>query len=228
MSTAVTVIGGAGRIGRLVVDGLLDQGAQVRVVSRRAGRAADLARRGAKLFEADVRSGEGLEGALSETRAVVFSVEPGTAGSGPDRPEATMFQGIVNVLSARGADVERFVLVSQIYVTRREHSMNQHGRLLDWRLRGEDAIRASGVPYTIARPSWLTERAGGAGLRLEQGDRGDGQVSRADVAAACLHALTEPAAVGKTFEMYNEAGRAPETWTDRFSALAADPDRAVS
>lgn len=223
MTSPVTVVGGTGRIGRLVVDGLLGQGVEVRVLSRRAGRAADLARRGAKLYDADVRTGEGLEPPLGDTRAVVFSVEPGTAQSGPDRPEATMYQGIVNVLNACGPGVERFVLVSQIYVTRPEHSINQYGRMLDWRLRGEDAIRAGGLPYTIVRPSWLTDRAGGAGLRLEQGDRGDGQVTRADVAAACLHALTEPAAVGKTFEMYNEAGRAPAAWGELFASLAPDP-----
>lgn len=224
MTGPVTVIGGAGRIGRLVVRGLLDEGVEARVVSRRAARAADLGRRGAKLYDADVRSGDGLAAPLGDARAVVFSVEPGTAQSGPDRPEATMYQGVLNVLNACGPAVERFVLVSQIYVTRPGHPINQYGGMLDWRLRGEDAIRASGLPYTIVRPSWLTDRDGGAGLRLEQGDQGDGQVSRADVAAACLHALTEPSAVGKTFEMYNEPGRAPAAWGELFASLA--PDRA--
>lgn len=223
MSAPVAVVGGAGRVGRLVVNGLFAQGAEVHVVSRRPGRATELARRGAQLFEADVRSGDGLRPALAGVRAVVYSVEPGLDRSGPNRPETTMYQGIVNVLDACGSGIERFVLVSQIYVTRSGHPINEYGRVLDWRLRGEDALRGSGAPYTIVRPGWLTDRAGGGGLRLEQGDQGDGEVSRADVAEACLHALTEPAAAGKTFEIYHEAGRAPATWAERFAALAPDP-----
>jgi uncharacterized protein YbjT (DUF2867 family) len=221
--TPVTVIGGAGRIGGLVVDGLLAEGAQARVVSRRAHRGADASGRGAQFFNGDVRIAPSLEEPLRGTRAVVFSVEPGTANRGPDRPEATMYQGVINVLKYCGPWIERFVLVSQIYVTRSEHSMNNYGRLLDWRLRGEDEVRASGLPYTIVRPGWLGDERGGAGLRLEQGDEGDGRVARADVAAACLNALVEPAAVGKTFEIFGDPGRGPEPWAERFAALAADP-----
>jgi uncharacterized protein YbjT (DUF2867 family) len=168
-----------------------------------------------------VRTGAGLAEALEGARAVVYSVEPGTAQSGADRPETTMYRGILNVLEHCGPHTERFVLVSQIYVTRSGHPVNQYGRLLDWRLRGEDAVRASGVPYTVVRPSWLTGSPGGGRVRLEQGDRGDGQISRADAAAACVHALTEPAAAGKTFELYNEPGPA-RPWPELFAALAPD------
>jgi uncharacterized protein YbjT (DUF2867 family) len=220
--TPVTVVGGAGRTGRLVAEALLDQGAEVRVVSRHASRARDLASRGAALHDADVRTGDGLADAVRGARAVVYSIEPGTSGSGPDRPETTMYQGVLHVLEHCDPALARFVLVSQIYVTRPGHSINQYGRLLDWRLRGEDAVRASGLPYTVVRPSWLTGGAAGGRVRLEQGDRGDGQITRADVAAACVSALSEPTAAGKTFELYNEPGAA-RPWPELFAALAPDP-----
>ncbi len=222
MVSPVTVVGGAGRTGRLVAGHLLDEGSEARIVSRRASRATELAAAGARLYDADVRTGAGLAEALEGARAVVYCIEPGTAHSGADSPETTMYRGVQNVLEHCGPHTERFVLVSQIYVTRPGHSMNQYGRLLDWRLRGEDAVRASGVPYTVVRPSWLTGSPGGGRVRLEQGDRGDGQIARADVAAACLHALAEPAAAGKTFELYNEPGAA-RPWPELFAALAPDP-----
>jgi uncharacterized protein YbjT (DUF2867 family) len=114
------------------------------------------------------------------------------------------------------------VLVSQIYVTRSNHSMNRYGHLLDWRLRGEDAVRESGFPYTVIRPSWLTNDPGRSGIRLEQGDTGDGSVSRADVAEICLQALVCPSADRLTFEVYNEDGAAPDDWDKRFADLRKD------
>lgn len=58
-------------------------------------------------------------------------------------------------------------------------------------MQGEEALRASGVPYTVVRPGGLTgDPAGQARLVAAQGDRGSGRVGRADVAAVCVAALT--------------------------------------
>jgi uncharacterized protein YbjT (DUF2867 family) len=222
----VAVIGGAGRTGRIVVDGLLDRGDTVRVASRRAatGNGADLRGNGVSTFYADVRDGRGLDEALDGVAAVLYLVEPGTANSGPDRPETTLYQGVRHALDNCPTDLARFVLVSSIYVTRPEHQFNEWGHLLDWRLRGEGLVRDSGVPYTVIRPSWLTDDRGGRhGIRFEQGDTGDGEVARADVATACLRALDTEAAAGVTFELFNSTGRPPASWEPLFAALAKDP-----
>ncbi|GJF35102.1 hypothetical protein KNE206_78020 [Kitasatospora sp. NE20-6] len=219
MENPVAVVGGAGRVGRLVVAGLLEQGERVRVVSRRARGAG-----AAESFRADIRDRASLAAPLAGCSAVVISVEPGTADSGPNSPEATMYQGVRNVLDAATADGGKphIVLVSQIYVTRKGHPINAQGRMLDWRLAGEDAIRASGLPYTVVRPSWLTDGRRGGAVRLEQGDLGDGQISRQDVADACVQALYSPSALAVTFEMYNAPGTARTGWDELFQGLAPD------
>ncbi|MGA5422593.1 SDR family oxidoreductase [Streptomyces lavendulocolor] len=223
MRSPIAVIGGAGRLGSLVTRRLLQEGTRVRVVSRHPERGR--LPLGVEEHRADVRYADSLATALRGCAGVVFSVEPGTADSGPDSPETTMYDGVRNVLAAATEHGERphFVLVSQIFVTRREHPMNSYGRLLDWRLRGEDAVRESGLPYTVIRPSWLTDEGfAGNRVRLEQGDRGDGWVSRTAVAEACVQALGTPAAVGRTFEMYNELGETPTDWAPLFARLGAD------
>jgi uncharacterized protein YbjT (DUF2867 family) len=141
-----------------------------------------------------------------------------------------MYRGVRHLLEAcqQNNSTPHVVLVSQIYVTRSQHSMNAQGRLLDWRLRGEDAVRLSGLEYTIIRPSWLTHgHSAGEGVRLEQGDTGDGQVSIGDVATACLQGLFEPLASGKTFEIYNVAGRSP-SWTELLRGLKSDSELMAS
>lgn len=156
---------------------------------------------------------------------MVYSVEPGTSDSGSDSPRATMYQGVLNALEAATAGGARphFALVSQIYVTRPENSMNSYGRLLDWRLAGEDAVRAAGLPHTVVRPSWLTDRhAAGSAVRLEQGDTGDGKICRDDVAEAIVNALYLPAGAGITFEIYNGSGSAGTDWSRLFGGLRRD------
>lgn len=121
-------------------------------------------------------------------------MEPGTDASGPDSPETTLHSGVRNVLDAlrEAPGSPHFVLVSQRHVTRRDHPMNAYGRMLDWRLAGENAVRSSGLPYTVIRPGWLTDEPDHGQLHLDQGDVGDGFVTRPQVADACVQSLYSP------------------------------------
>ncbi|CAL1400855.1 unnamed protein product [Linum trigynum] len=75
------------------------------------------------------------------------------------------------------------------------------GFILTFKLKGEDVIRESGVPYAIVRPCALTEEPAGADLIFEQGDNITGKVSREEVARICVAALDSPYACDKTFEV---------------------------
>ncbi|KAL7089182.1 hypothetical protein ACP275_13G173000 [Erythranthe tilingii] len=73
--------------------------------------------------------------------------------------------------------------------------------ILTYKLKGEDLIRESGIPYTIVRPCALTEEPAGADLIFEQGDNITGKISRDEVARMCIAALESPYACDKTFEV---------------------------
>ncbi|KAM5587899.1 protein HIGH CHLOROPHYLL FLUORESCENCE PHENOTYPE 173, chloroplastic [Rosa sericea] len=73
--------------------------------------------------------------------------------------------------------------------------------ILTFKLKGEDLIRESGIPYTIVRPCALTEEPAGADLIFDQGDNITGKISREEVAQICVAALESPYATGKTFEV---------------------------
>ncbi|MFR9795719.1 SDR family oxidoreductase [Streptomyces sp. MS06] len=225
MDRPITVIGGAGRVGSLIVQKLLAGGERVRVVGRSGRRARSLPD-GTSFHVGDVRDAATLKEPLAACSAVVFSVEPGTANQGADSPKSTMYQGVINALDAARADGARphFALVSQIYVTRHDHPINNWGRMLDWRLAGEDAVRESGLPYTVVRPGWLTGgRSAGDRVHVEQGDRGEGSVSRSDVAEAVVQSLYLPSAAGLTFEIFNEPGQGNPDWDALFSSLRQGP-----
>lgn len=108
----------------------------------------------------------------------------------------------------------RFIHVGSAGVTRVERPgldlskqppavrMNKElGSILTFKLKGEDLIRESGIPYTIIRPCALTEEPAGADLIFEQGDNITGKISREEVALICVAALESSNACDKTFEV---------------------------
>ncbi|XP_058731655.1 protein HIGH CHLOROPHYLL FLUORESCENCE PHENOTYPE 173, chloroplastic isoform X1 [Vicia villosa] len=73
--------------------------------------------------------------------------------------------------------------------------------ILTFKLKGEDLIRESGIPYAIVRPCALTEEPAGADIIFDQGDNITGKISRDEVARMCVAALESPYACDKTFEV---------------------------
>ena len=113
-----------------------------------------------------------------------------------------------------GENLPKFIMVSSAGVTRPGRPgikleeeppavrMNdQLGGILTWKLKGEDYLRSSGIPYTVIRPCALTEEPGDQVLIFDQGDNIKGKVSREDVAELCVQALEEPKNYNVTFEV---------------------------
>ncbi|MDJ0796979.1 MAG: CIA30 family protein [Calothrix sp. MO_167.B12] len=120
----------------------------------------------------------------------------------------------IESIKAYGANLPQFVLVSSAGVTRPNRPginldeeppavrlNDQLGGILTWKLKGEDSLRASRIPYTIIRPCALTEEPGGNELIVEQGDNIRGRISREDVAELCVAALQQSKACNVTLEV---------------------------
>ncbi len=141
----------------------------------------------------------------------------------------------VETIKAYGGEIKpQFITISSAGVTRPNRPginlaeeppavrMNdQLGGILTWKLRGEDAVRESGIPYTIIRPCALTEEAGGKALMFDQGDNIRGKVSREDIAELCLQTLKQPKAAYMTFEV-KEGEDSTWDWDSLFGRLTKD------
>jgi uncharacterized protein YbjT (DUF2867 family) len=135
-----------------------------------------------------------------------------------------------------GETLPQFVLVSSAGVTRPGRPginldeeppavrlNDQLGGILTWKLKGEDSLRASGLPYTIIRPCALTEEPGGKELIFEQGDNIRGKVSRDDIAEVCVRSLAQPKACNLTLEVKSSENTAGDiNWDNLFSQLQPD------
>ncbi len=135
-----------------------------------------------------------------------------------------------------GVKKSRFVLISSAGVTRPGRPgidleseppavrlNDQLGGILTWKLKGEDSVRESGVPYTIIRPCALTEETGGKALIFDQGDNIKGKVSRDSIAEICIQALEQPKACDVTFEVKEEGSSdRSNDWERLFEQLQPD------
>ena len=222
MPQSILVIGGTGHTGHHIVQKLKPHGYNVRVLARDIDSARKRFDGGVEVVTGDITQEASVAAAMSDVAGCVIVVESSDSDQAPNSPERVHYEGARHVLAASAGHAVHIVLVSQIYITRPERYPEVRN-VIHWRSQAEQALRASGQPYTIVRPSWLTDEPGGrVALRFEQGDRGEGQICREDVAEACVQSLLIPEARGKTFELYNVPGEPWQDWSRAFRTLKAD------
>lgn len=226
-ASLVLVVGATGGTGREVVKQALGRGLQVRALVRDEAKARAQLGDAVQYVVGDVRTGAGVESAVKGVDYVVSALGSNIRNDPENTPERVDYGGVKALAEASAAaKVKHFVLVSSMGATHTDHPLNRmFGNILVWKKKGEDALRGSGVPYTIVRPGGLLDAPGGAaGVKVFQGDdlRNQGRIPRADVATVCLEALGNPDARSKTFELI---GDTPGTRTDfaaMFAGLVAD------
>lgn len=227
----VLVAGGSGRAGRYVLEELRRQGIPFRATTRSLAEAQarlGAAAAGVDWVEADLRDPAAVRAALAGIDSVI-SVIGSRELEGPNSAEFVDYGAVRNLaLAARDAGVRQVVLLTAIGVTDPASPANKLFKgALEWRFKGEEALRASGVPYTIVRPAGLVDRpAGERGVVLAQGD--DWRrflrttLSRADLAEVLVACLREPAARNATFEIANDAAIPPGNWRADLATLRRD------
>jgi len=224
---SILVVGATGGTGKEVVRQAREAGYKVRALVRDADKARAQLGSDVELVVGDVRTGAGVAAAVRGVDYVVSALGSNVRNDPSNTPERVDYGGVRDLVNAAAsAKVKHFVLVSSMGVTHDDHPLNKmFGNILVWKRKGEEAVRASGVPYTIVRPGGLLDTPGGkAGIRAFQGDdlKNNGRIPRADVAAVCLSALGNPRAASKTFEIVSGAEGSSVDWSGLFAGLTAD------
>jgi uncharacterized protein YbjT (DUF2867 family) len=218
----VLAIGATGSIGRHVVEEALCAGHRVRALVRDT--ANHLLPADVEIVAGDLTRPASLPLAVEGIDAVVFT--HGTYGS-VSAAEAVDYGGVRNVLAALGGRKVRIALMTAIAVTDRKGAH-------DWKRRAERLVRASGLPYTIVRPSWFDHNSPRQ-LRLialqgdarQSGTPRDGVVARHQVAKVLVRSLTSGAAARKTFELVAETGPETQDFDSLFATADADDLNAI-
>ncbi|WNG53356.1 SDR family oxidoreductase [Archangium gephyra] len=210
----ILVTGATGKLGRLVLEKLLEKvpANQVIAAVRNPEKAAELRARGVQVRKADYSQPETLGTAFAGVEKVLL-ISSNEVGQ-----RAAQHQSVVE--AARKAGVKLLAYTSILHADRSGLALAAEHKAT------EELIRASGVPYVLLRNGWYTENytenlgpalAHGAIL----GSAGEGQVAaatRADYAAAAVAVLTGSGHENKVYEL---AGDTAFTMTE----LAAEVSR---
>ena len=220
----VLVAGATGKTGSLVLAQLQEKGYPVRAFVRNAEKAAERLGPDVETAVGDLRDPASIAPALDGVDVVINAAGSGVPAADDNMPEHVDYEGVRNLAdAAAAAGVGHYVLVSSMGVTDDEHELNRmFNNILIWKRKGEEAVTASGITYTIVRPGGLNDGPANAQTILfEQGDvPGRGKViSRADVARVCVAALEDEQARNKVFEIYATDGEPQSDFSGEFAAL---------
>lgn len=230
MEGRALVVGGTRGTGLEVARLLLRAGRRVRVLARDPQRARVVLPPAAEIVGGDIRRAESLPNALEGVRDVVFTAGVTRRPAGPRIMRETSWVGLRHVLAAAPGLPGRFVYMSTLGVERASLMgavlAAVKWRALHWRRLAEEAVRRSGLSYTIVRAGVLTAdpagrrpvRIGQEGLPLKLRYR----VARADVAEVMLRAMEHPAAAGTTFDVVWAPGNAAASVNAQLDRLRRD------
>jgi uncharacterized protein YbjT (DUF2867 family) len=223
----VLVAGATGGTGQEVVDQALAKGLRVRALVRDETKARTLFGDRVQYVTGDVREPRSLRRAVKGVEQVICALGSSVQRDPENSPERVDYAGVKALAeAAKAAGASQFILVSSMGVTHPEHQLNAMlDNILEWKLKGEDAVRATGINYTIVRPGALTNEPGGRrGVRVMQGDprNGEGSISRSDVAAVLVSAIGREDLYFKTFEVVGDNGSARIEWASLYNDLHSD------
>jgi uncharacterized protein YbjT (DUF2867 family) len=198
----VLVIGGHGKVGLRLLRLLAGDGHRGRGVIRKAEQASDLEAAGADAVLCDLERGDDLRPHVGGADAIVFAAGAGP-GSGPARKRTVDYGAAVTSMEVAGdLGVARFVIVSSIGAHDVAGAAEAMRPYLQAKRDADDALRQSGLDWTIVKPGRLTDAPGSGRVQVSRRLGGRGDVPRDDVALVLLECLRAPNTIGVEFELF--------------------------
>jgi uncharacterized protein YbjT (DUF2867 family) len=201
MPRDVVIAGGHGQVAMRLERLLAAGGVRVRGLIRNAEQAGDLEAIGAEpvVLDLEAAGDDDVAAAIAGADAIVFAAGSGP-GSGEGRKRTMDRDGAVKLVrAAQAGGPRRFVMVSSMGADP-DAEPEGFGAYLRAKGEADEAVRASGLDFTILRPGRLTDDPGTGRVRLGEG-LGSGSVSRDDVATTIAALLATGAGSGRTADL---------------------------
>lgn len=147
----ILVIGGTGMLGKPVARQFKADGVKVRLLARNPEKAQTLLGSGYEIVKGDVDDLSSLRSALTGVDGVHISLKGGPTEADFDRMDHLAVRDIAR--TAKELGVGRVTLISAYAVSEKKADTPESRS----KVKGEAALKSSGVPYTIFRCSWFME-----------------------------------------------------------------------
>lgn len=217
----IAVTGATGKLGRLVIAGLLEKipAAEIIAAVRDPSKAADMAGRGVQVRRADYSEPDTLRAAFEGAEKVLLISSNEFTGSGPQH------RAVIEAAKGAGATLLAYTSILRADVSALTLSEKHKETEAD--------VRASGLPFVFLRNGWYFENQTDAlGPALQHGAilgaAGEGRfasATRADYAAAAVTVLTGAGHENRAYEL---AGDFPYTLSELAAEVAKQAGKPVA
>lgn len=219
-STHILVIGATGMLGRPVAERLQAEGFAVRALVRSPERARDLLPAGIELVQGDVTQPATLARALDGCSGVHINLKGGPSAADYERIEHQGTRAVA--AAARAAGVRQLTYLSSYTIG--PHSATSPESRAKWR--AEQAIRESGVPFTIFRATWFMESLplfvrGRFALLIGRQPHPLHWLAATDYARMVARSYQNPAAPGRELYLYGPEALTMREALQRYRELVA-------
>ena len=194
----VTIVGGYGQIARLMYPMFQENGHQCRGIIRDENQSQALTELGVEPVVCDIEKVNDISDAVGKVDAVVFAAGAGP-GSGAERKWSVDRDGAIKLIeAAKSNDIQRYVMISAMNLDQPRGS-DVFQIYQKAKAEADNALRASGLDYTIVKPGRLTDEAGTGLVNLDR-NLERGEIPRQDIAAITAEVLEDSDTIGLTFD----------------------------
>jgi len=233
----IMVIGATRGTGMDVAWLLPRYGYELLILSRDGQKARELFTKRAQIRVGDITQRDTIQNAFCDVEHVIMTVGVPQWICREEQIREVEYQGTCNTIEAalKAQLPGRLVYMSWIGLGQPSLWCWLQDRLkphqTQWRSRAEEALRSSGLNYTIVRAGLLSNAPVGMHpVRIDQRQLPLDlryRSGRMDTALAIIHSLTRPTAHRATFNVYWGPGdQADKAWKDQFDQLQPDPPAA--
>lgn len=195
----ITIAGANGQIAKLLHPKLINAGHEVRGIIRKEEQAHPLKKLGVVPVVADMEAEDDLSEAVGNADAVLFAAGAGP-GSGAERKWSVDRDGAIKLIEAcKASGIRRYVMISAMGLeTPRGSEVFQVYQKA--KLQADNALKESGLDYTIVKPGRLTNDSPKERIRVGK-NLDSGEIPRADVASVLAAVLSDHLASGLEFDL---------------------------
>ncbi len=215
------VVGATGETGRRIVRVLVAKGIPVRAMVRDRQRAQEILPNVVECVEGDVLNRDNITHAIADCTVLVCATgaRPSFDPTGPYQVDYEGTKNLVDV--AKVQEIQHFVLVSSLCVSRFFHPLNLFWLVLWWKKQAENYLIQSGLTYTIVRPGGLkNDDTDDRPLVMTPADTlFEGNVPRLKVAETCVEALLNPQAQNKIVEIVAQENATAKSYSELFAGV---------
>lgn len=195
----ITIVGAHGSIAMLLHPKLIETGHSVRGIIRKKEQAEDLRELGVEPVVADIEKQDDISDAVGNVDAVLFAAGAGP-GSGAARKWTVDRDGAIKLMKACHKNgIDRYVIISAMGLdTPRGSEVFQVYQKA--KAAADEALRNSGLDYTIVKPGRLTDETGTGKVSIGKNLK-RGEIPREDVAAVLAEVFEMSETIGKEFDL---------------------------